>query len=244
MTSKIFFRIGIVSSLSYTSYIEYVRYNIKPNLLKLEFNLGSADDIVRDNLRTGDVILFNRRWYHYHIPMAIVIKLYQVINNSNFDHCGIIIQDKLGVPHVFESSPFGGCSLYKFENRILVSQSHQIIVIPLFSKEDKGITINQREDMYNYSIDIINNKKVNSEFFGLSKSIIITLLKSTPLRSNLTDIYNCSNIELVINSWKILGLNISTLDENIELSTIKSLMNRKIILKPYYLGEDILMRTK
>jgi hypothetical protein len=244
MTKKIFFRIGIASSIIYTSYIEYTRYNIKPNLLKLEFNLGSADDIVRDNLRTGDVVLFNRRWYHYHIPMAIVIKLYQIINNSNFDHCGIIVQDKLGVPHVFESTPFGGCSLYKFENRILVSQSHQIIVIPLFSKQDKGITIDQREDMHNYSMDIINNKKINSEFFGLTKNIIITILKSTPLRSNLKDIYSCSNTELVINSWKKLGLNVSTLEQNIELTTIKSLIDRRIILKPFYLGEDILMRTK
>ena len=29
------------------------------------FSPGSADELLRDHLNTGDVVLFNRRWYNY-----------------------------------------------------------------------------------------------------------------------------------------------------------------------------------
>ena len=76
------------------------------------FVLGSADDIVRDNLHTGDIILFHRRWYNYHIPIALGIKLYQSINDCDYDHAGIIVQDQYGVPYVYENTPFQGHKVY------------------------------------------------------------------------------------------------------------------------------------
>ena len=49
------------SSLLLTSYTTYI-YNLNNDINDNRFVIGSADDIVRDNLHTGDIILFHRRW--------------------------------------------------------------------------------------------------------------------------------------------------------------------------------------
>jgi hypothetical protein len=57
-------RIVVLSSslilCSYTGYI--CTLNNSNNSNSNRFTIGSADDIVRDNLYTGDIVLFHRRW--------------------------------------------------------------------------------------------------------------------------------------------------------------------------------------
>ena len=36
-----------------------------------EFSAGSADAILKESLRPGDVIVFSRRWYNYHAPQGL-----------------------------------------------------------------------------------------------------------------------------------------------------------------------------
>ena len=106
----------LVSSSLLLSYTGYIYSNNKTSNNSSSnsnsFVLGSADDIVRDNLNTGDIILFHRRWYNYHIPIAISIKIYQYINDNDYDHAGIIIQDQYGVPYVYENTPFQGYKVH------------------------------------------------------------------------------------------------------------------------------------
>lgn len=126
----------------YTAWIEFSVRRRLPSAQ--DFSLGSADDIIQDNLCSGDVVLFSRRWYRYHIPMAIAIKWYQTFYDTEYDHCGVIVQDKFGNPFLFETLPFAGCRLRPFDKRILHSQAHQIVVLPIVPRDDDDIEQQQQ----------------------------------------------------------------------------------------------------
>ena len=104
--------------------------------LAATFSPNGGDEILQNGLQTGDIMLFQRRWYRYHLPEALCIGLYQLWHKTPFDHCGMIVCDKYGAPHVFESTFFAGCKLRPFEPRVLLSQSQQIILIPLLPRAD------------------------------------------------------------------------------------------------------------
>ena len=119
--------------LSVLSYSAAVEFNDKQKgfLKESTFRLGSADSLVMDNLNTGDVLLFSRKWYNYHIPTAAMILLYKYAFGSEFDHGAIVIVDKSGAANVLERTPFGGIKYRPFENRITRSLSEQIVLIPI-----------------------------------------------------------------------------------------------------------------
>mmetsp|Transcript_32963 Transcript_32963/g.55545 ORF Transcript_32963/g.55545 Transcript_32963/m.55545 type:complete len:269 (-) Transcript_32963:544-1350(-) len=94
------------------------------------FAIGSADDMVRDSLNTGDLVLFSRPWYKYHLPVAFMIASYKYLFDAEFDHGGVIIINKMGVPYILERTPFMGIQFRPFEQRILRSNSTHILVIP------------------------------------------------------------------------------------------------------------------
>ena len=101
----------------YTGYIEYHRRYPEKNRLAKEFPIGSADGLIMNSLETGDMVLFSRRWYHYHIPQAIAIKLYQFIYDSEFDHCGIVVNDPItGAAHIYDLAPFSNTAQYRYFN--------------------------------------------------------------------------------------------------------------------------------
>jgi len=78
-----------------------------------------------------------RRRYNHHIGMAILIKLYQYIYDTDFDHCGVILIDsRTGIPMILEQAPFSSkLTLEPFEDHLLLSSAHQIIAIPLLPRE-------------------------------------------------------------------------------------------------------------
>ena len=110
----------------YTGFIEYnnrqfqIGENSRGNFA-LSFGVGSADDILSDYLRPGDVVLFKRQWYQHHLPMAVCIKIYQLLHpDGEFDHCGVITgTDKEGMPLVWELSPHGKPTVKPFSQCIL-----------------------------------------------------------------------------------------------------------------------------
>lgn len=123
------------------------RRNVDPN-----FSSGSADDMLNDKLQTGDVILFSRRWYNYHLPQALMIKLYQVIHDTSYDHLGVIVCDKYGTAYLFEQTFFGGYRVRLFEPRIMYSRAHQITAIMLMPREGKTPDSSAVDDYVSRSI--------------------------------------------------------------------------------------------
>lgn len=119
----------LVSVLSYTAAVEI---NHRKGLTKeSKFHLGSADSLVMDNLNTGDILLFSRKWYNYHIPTAAMILIYKYVYHSEFDHGAIVIVDASGTAMALERTPFGGITYRPFETRITNSKSEQIVLIPV-----------------------------------------------------------------------------------------------------------------
>ena len=98
---------------------------------KLNFSPGSADEILLDSIKTGDIVMFSRRWYKYHVPQALYILAYQKLFNTEYDHIGICVCDKYGEPSILENTFWGGFKLRPFNERIVHSRSHTISIIML-----------------------------------------------------------------------------------------------------------------
>lgn len=222
----------LLGVIGHSTYVEYNNYQSIPKTT--EFSIGSADDIVMDNLNTGDVILFNRRWYQYHLPTAITIAAYKYINNTDFDHGGIVIIDSdTGIPMVYELTPWKGYQYRKFNERILYSKSQQILVLPLHPRTE--FTAKEKSEVTTIvksatAIDSTINKK------ELTETTTFLMKKMFKLERN-KNIY-CSSSELIVSTLHRLEVfekasNTKTiLDGQTELErkfvTLKDFLDRNI----------------
>lgn len=111
----------------------------KENPLGGEFRVGTVDDIVADNLQTGDILLFKRKWFYHYLPMALNILFYQYITESEFDHAGVVVTDKFGKVWVVENTPFKGVQCRTFNERVAYSESQSITLIPLEPIERRNL---------------------------------------------------------------------------------------------------------
>ena len=127
---------GSLAAAVYTAAIEYNKQQHLQTFANQSFSLGSGDWLLQESLSTGDVILFSRRWYRYHIPAALAIVSYQLLFGTEFDHLGVILCDEHGDPHLVEETFFGGYKSRRFEQRILCSQAQQIVAVPLVPRGD------------------------------------------------------------------------------------------------------------
>eukprot|EP01041_Mallomonas_annulata_P010197 gene10197-21252_t len=202
MPRKTFFASSVATVVGYSILIEYRKSSNKDSSLG-NFPVGSADDMISDSLKSGDLIFFKRRWYNYHVPKAAVIKLHQVLFGSEFDHCGIIIQAPLGVPYVLELTD-GGHKLTKFSSRVLQSQAHQILVIPIEPRVD--LPMHQRQELTTYAMEKIH-KTYN---LGSSELVLMACGLISGVTSQLLGIPTttpfCPSSQLVIDVLNKVGI--------------------------------------
>ena len=76
---------GYTGKVVYEQRQHYRHLQDKDNKWKLKFGPGSADELLQDSLKTGDILLFSRKWYYYHLPEAIYIKAYQTLFNTEYN---------------------------------------------------------------------------------------------------------------------------------------------------------------
>jgi hypothetical protein len=229
----------------------YVNYN---NQLKKKstfaFKLGSADDIIMDNLQTGDLIIFNRIWYKYYIPTALMIFGYKYFFDADFDHCGIIVTNN-GIPYVFEITPMLGYKLRRFDKRVCISSSDQILIIPLIPRSDnieseKAVQTFVAEKLYKVkSNEIFENCKclanyvINFHLSGTSDVAIRT-------NNNFGITVNCPSAKLILETYEKLGIEISDENKfNLQMKNnidLKSFIKREIsFVKTNRVDEKILL---
>jgi hypothetical protein len=127
--------IGFIAA-SYTSWIEYKRYESRRKHREININdLGQIEQILYNDMNTGDLVLFSRRWYHYHIPMAAAVLLYQWYYETEYDHAGVILIDPMdGVPYLLEANPCSKPSVRQFYNRVDRSKAESILLVKLNRK--------------------------------------------------------------------------------------------------------------
>lgn len=247
----------------YTSFVEYCRINRRTHGINTEFPIGSADNMVMDGLQTGDIVLYSRRWYHHHIPLACLIKLYQLIYDCEFDKCGIIVDGQYGIPNVLELSN-NGISVNPFPSTILNSLAHQIVIIPVEPRD--GIGINDKKALSRWSKDLHLKSNVpigglrrfNGEcsyneqfcmFYGLLSWFIKTYVNIGIHHSFLGP--NCPSTSLVHKACAVANIPFSQRDRNGNLVivdpnsiTCADIINRTMNPHSLSLGPTLFIRTK
>ena len=154
-----------------------------------------------NELRTGDVVMFSRKWYTNHIPAALLIKAYTYINKTKFDHCGVVVEDNIGNYYLFENTMFGGYQLRKLEARIMHSLSQRIEAIPL--RPAVELTNEQRAKLYSRVTTIVANKDLeSSEFPSILRGLVVGACRQVfPAKwvqeSYLTGKYICPSVRFI-----------------------------------------------
>jgi len=196
-----------------------------------EFRQGSADDMVADSLRTGDVVLFSRKWYNYHLPTALLVKAQETFYGGEYDHSGIIVM-KAGTPYVLETTPIRGVQCRRFEERIRHSSSSHIVVLTL--NKSKSLSVQQDQQLKDFADQESATKAtfVHSEIARFAGGLCDYILAEVLKVKESGGIY-CPNVNLLERSYKSmhLGLKPKSTDMSLVKANIKDLHERKILVK-------------
>lgn len=178
--------------------------------LSPRFQPNSADALIAEEVRTGDLVLFSRKWYCYCLPMAAAIRLYSYSYGCDYDHAGIIVLGDDGTPHVFELTPFGGYKLRSFEERVRHSQSTHIIVIPL--SPSLSLNPNQKGNLDSYISHKTQGRPSSSipsamECFDCWMGLSAYYLDFMPgsRRDAQSSRFYCSNIKMIVEALSAAG---------------------------------------
>ena len=251
--------LGGTISLSYTTFIEYKRYTTPDETGTKLFGPGTADDILMDNLSSGDVVLFSRRWYNYHLPAAMFIKIYQLIHNTEYDHCGVIICDDTGVPSIYELSLHGTLTIAPFSDRIIRSRAHQIVLIPILPRTNFSST--ERNQLVKYAKEQVKSSNAYPECISLGLGLLysgfISIFGDEIAPKFLSQFigrsFECPNAQVVIDCWRQLDIDLKD-DRLRQKITCINLLNGGSDVELLYkkpgdtevlsLGGNILIRTR
>lgn len=211
---KVLALLGSTVSVTYTAFIEYKRQSTPVEGGTKLFGAGTADDILMDNLSSGDVVLFSRRWYNYHLPAAIFIKIYQLMHNTDYDHCGVIICDDTGVPSIFELSLHGNLTIAPFSDRILRSRAHQIVLIPILPRTNFSSA--ERNQLASYAVEQIRTSNAYPECvslgLGLLYSCFISVFGDEIAPKFISQFigrsFECPNAQVVLDCWRQLDIDL------------------------------------
>ena len=115
-------------------------------------NVQSVDDMMIEQCRPGDVLLFDRRWEHCASgPLAALVCILgrtflcfddpnKVVQEGKFDHCGIVvpgyaknISEELDASNLMllEATAGEGIVVRPLRTRLEMSQSRQVLLVPL-----------------------------------------------------------------------------------------------------------------
>jgi hypothetical protein len=230
----------------HSTMVEVIKRTTK---IEKKFSQGSADDILNDNLCTGDIILFSRKWYMYHLPAALMIKFYKTIYDCGFDHAGVVVMN-MGVPYVLETTPFGGIKYRSFESRILNSASEHIVAVRLV-RGDKPfadtLSSEQGAQLKTFVQEKLNatNFITSSEVYGFISGIWRWnfIERSSDTSSK---VVACPNAALILDAYNTIGFKPQFRQKIVGRSgdsplTLKDIENRSFHLAN---GSDALSFTK
>ncbi|KAG5192674.1 hypothetical protein JKP88DRAFT_190919 [Tribonema minus] len=116
--------------LALSGWSVYVTQERRKPPANTDFVVGSTDDILADKLKTGDLLLFRRNWALMQPPAAALALAARAVFNTRYDHVGLVIKDRFGVPLVLEVTQLG-LRLRRFDERVSWSRSDEIVALPL-----------------------------------------------------------------------------------------------------------------
>ena len=239
MVSRNLISLGVGVITAYSGYIEF-NYFYRQSKQHKKFEIGTADDTIMNSLQSGDVILSNRRWYNHHIPIAIMIKAYQILNQTEFDHCSIVVEDSIGNPNILEMS-MSGYKLIPYHIFLQSSQAHQIILLPIEPRD--SITSGQREKLMIFAKSLCCSTSHTSEFSIMIKYFWNAIFKLEKLDANRS---YCPNVQLACMALSQLGIELTNNESSLSNVSCDDLARRRIFPKDKYysFGSDVILRTK
>lgn len=229
--------------VSYTSWIEYKRYERRKMHRELDINdLGQVEQIVYNGLKSGDILIFSRRWYHYHIPMAVSILLYQWFYESEYDHAGVIVVDpKEGVPYLIEINPFTKPIARNLYNRIDHSNSESILLIKL----NREIKVLEKPEKLCEEIA----SKHGMEALSITTAIIVASFKNL-WNSNTADVSYCPSTRFLKDFYDQRGFQlkftdyVQSNDNGSQMFSCKNIFNRDFVLNSKSLEKDKILLSR
>lgn len=135
------------------------------------FRIGTTDDLLMDNLKSGDIVFFSRHWTTEHLPFMLLHQLYKTAHKTDVDHCGILVQDHLGRLHVFERS-YAGVKLRPFPARVNWSKARLILVRPRADELPRE----QRRALWQYATERQAEEGSDRSYFWKQMQYVITTL--------------------------------------------------------------------
>lgn len=231
----------------HSAFVAYHQNNLAKNAVSadtaVDFRPGSTNDMLLDNMNSGDVILIRRKWYYNHLPVALSVLLYRSVTQSEFDHLGVVVLDKFGNPWIVENSPFDGLKCTKMSHRLKANDSELIAMIPLEPRPSKPLTFEKVQNWTNTMTEMDNEVTVLTKF---STSIIWRQLfgksASVPIEASAASTAGlCPNALLFRQNMDMLGIRVRFLvDTENGFASIKTIEDRLVQLK----YKDQLNKTK
>jgi hypothetical protein len=205
---------SVVGIVSHTAYVDYSRRNHKPH------PRDAIDPLILENVSTGDIVLFARHWYHEYQPLGTVISAFHYVHGTEYDHAGVVVLDKDGIPFLMEINQYQpGVHITNLEDRILTSTAHQIALIPIVPRVDYSMS--ERIRLFQqYNAYILSMRSERSESYKLPIGILSTLVRlaiGIPLQ-----VQECPHARLILDSMRIHGVSITNAKGTSDTSIICS----------------------
>lgn len=212
----------------HSAYVESDKFRRK---VDPSFAAGTADEYISNQLSTGDVILFSRRFYQYHFPVAFAIKLRHIIDETDIDHGGVIVIRE-GVPYVVEHTPLNGVQVRSFEERVRRSRSAHIIVV---AAERSGALAEQQKKSLETEIKRQTAQPrslIDSEVVSVWPAFASYLLKSAAGGNEEAVKTICGDAELIGSLWRALGYEMKNERGGSGPVTLKTIHDRGVEFQP------------
>jgi hypothetical protein len=224
----------VVGHTAFVAYQQQTSYSTARKVIQTEstnpFNAASTDDLILDQIQSGDIIVFRRKWYLQYLPMALTILAYRQLTSSEFDHLGITLVDKYGKVWLLENTPFQGirCELLSI---ILEEQTKASEIISLTGLLPRQTTRKpyfqnpqqwtQQQFLQKGSTASSSNSSLflnTHEFLSFTKFIFQYWLNQTfslPSSStNLSILPMCPNMKIFQQVYQRIGIDLQSLNNN------------------------------
>mmetsp|Transcript_9674 Transcript_9674/g.10176 ORF Transcript_9674/g.10176 Transcript_9674/m.10176 type:complete len:240 (+) Transcript_9674:57-776(+) len=180
----------------HTSYLDYKRNNTKIET--------GTENLVLNELTSGDLIFFQRKPENYPISTALSILISQkYFKDSSVDHCALVVEDNIGRPFIYELTPTGP-KLTPFVQRISSSLSGYIVQVPLLKSDIDEVLL--RKQLFQHAITSIENKN-RSETIEIYQHFFNKLTNSST-KTNTTTI--APSVDLVLKAYQSAGIQIQS----------------------------------
>lgn len=165
----------------------------------------------------------------YHLPTALLVKLQQVIYDTDFDHVGVVVV-RDGTPYVLERTPWSGYQCQRFDINVRRSGAAHILVLPV----EKQLHLTDRQK-YRIRRFVDQALAEGTKAEEIEATRMLSCAKNYIMEKYFGQTGEspsiCANAELVQRAWSTLGYRVVNSDHSTKV-TLKDFHNRQVSFEP------------